>query len=270
MPLKIKSISRLTIIFILAVVLSGSILTWFSINNISNLKELTEKRILEEQRKLSARFSAAIQENINKVTACINKEIKLVGALMDSMNKTTAGNDFIIQPFILKKNGEFLYPNFTGIPENQPEAKYSDRFRSALSSGENAEFAEKNPEKAKGFYFSCLYYSTGSSDSVKTLNALGRILTKLNDKNKAITYYNSIFSDYFALTDENGIPYSCYALPQLLKITDPENREKILPAVVSFLEETDSGKIPLNFNTEDLLMNVTEWLRENTIDNPEK
>ena len=57
---KQKPASRLTIVFILAVVISGSILTWFSINSISNLKELTEKRIFEEQRELAERFSTEI------------------------------------------------------------------------------------------------------------------------------------------------------------------------------------------------------------------
>ena len=61
---KFKSVTRLSIVFILAVVISGSILTYFGINNISNLKELTEKRILEEERELTARFILALQLEI--------------------------------------------------------------------------------------------------------------------------------------------------------------------------------------------------------------
>jgi len=72
---RFKPASRLTIIFILAVVISGSILTYFSINNISNLKELTEKKIFEEQRELSARFTDAIQIKIENVTAGFRNEI---------------------------------------------------------------------------------------------------------------------------------------------------------------------------------------------------
>ena len=194
---KLIPASRLTIIFILAVMLSGSVLTYFSINNISNLKELTEKRILEEQRELSARFSTAIQNNIEKVTAGFNNEISLSPALKDSLLKRTSEYGFIIQPFILKNNGQFLYPNFVGIPENPSEEKFSSRFKSAFRTGEEAEFVEKNLGKAKGYYLSCLGYSTGSSDSVKALNALGRVSVKLNDIKDAITYYNLVISDYF-------------------------------------------------------------------------
>ena len=91
-----KPVSRLTIVFILAVLFSGSILTWFSINNISNLKELTEKRIIEEQRELSSRFSSAVQRNIEKVTTGLNKEINLFDVLKDSVKRIAAGNIFII------------------------------------------------------------------------------------------------------------------------------------------------------------------------------
>jgi signal transduction histidine kinase len=267
---RLKPASRLTIVFILAVVLSGSILTYFSINNISNLKELTEKRILEEQRALSSRFVAALQNRIEKVTKDLIEEIGQSTVLKDSLIKRASEYNFIIQPFILKNNGQFLYPNFIGIPENSPEAEFSSGFRSAFRTGEEAEFAEKNPGNAKSYYLDCLGYSTGSSDSVKALNALGRISVKLNDIEDAITYYNLIFSDYFTVTDENGLPYVYYALPQLLKITNPDNREKIFRVVEFCLEKKETGSIPLNFNTEELLIFVTDWLKGNYSDNQDK
>ena len=72
---RIIPFSRLSIVFILAIVLSGGILTYFSINNISNLKELTEKRIIEEQQLLSSRFSIALQDNLGKVSAGLKNDM---------------------------------------------------------------------------------------------------------------------------------------------------------------------------------------------------
>jgi signal transduction histidine kinase len=267
---KLKPSSRLTIIFILAVVLSGSILTYFSINNISNLKELTEKRILEEQRELSARFSTEIQNNIEKITHVLNVEISLFDVLKDLLIKRTSEYDFIIQSFILKNNGQFIYPYFIGIIENTPETEFSSRFRSAYKAGEEAEFTKKDPGKAKSYYLSCLGHSTGSRDSVKALNALGRASIKLNEIEDATSCYISIISYYFHVTDENGFPYVYYALPQLLKITNKENREEIFPTVESCLEKMEAGSIALNFNSEELLILVTNWLKVNTSDTSEK
>jgi signal transduction histidine kinase len=267
---KLKPASRLTIIFIFAVILSGSVLTYFSINNISNLKKLTEKRILEEQKELSASFSAAIQNKIDKVTAGFENEINLSGLIKDSLIKRASDHDFIIQPFILRNDGQFLYPNFIGITENPVEAKFSGRFRSAFRTGEEAEFAEKKPEKAKNNYLLCLRLSTGESDSVKALNALGRISGKLYDVEDATFYYTSIISEYFTARDENGLPYPYYALPQLLKITSENNAEKTLSVVGFCLGKMESGSIPLNFSTEELLILVTDWLKEITFSNKER
>jgi signal transduction histidine kinase len=270
MNLRFNPASRLTIIFILAVMLSGSILTYFSINNISNLKKLTEKRILEEQRELSSRFSTAIQSNLEKITAGLIAEIGFFPALKDSIVKRTSEYDFIIHSFILKSDGQFLYPNFTGIPESPSGKEFSDRFKTAFRFGEEAEFAEENPAKAKGHYLSCLGYSKGSNDSVKALNALGRASVKLNDVKNAMTYYNLVISEYFPVTDENRLPFIYYALPQLLKITDPDNYEEIFPKIEFCLRKMESGSIPLNFNSEDLLILVADWLKEIPLSNKER
>ena len=147
---KLKPASRLSVVFILVVVLSGSILTWFSINNISNQKVLTEKRILEEQREFSVRFSEVLQKEIENVTAGFINEISPVALLKDSLAKKTADCDFINQAFILENNGDFLYPNFTGISETLPAQKFSNRFKTAFRKGEKAEFAEDNFHKRLG------------------------------------------------------------------------------------------------------------------------
>jgi len=44
--------SKLFVIFILTVIVSGSILTYLSITNISNYRELLEKKVSEEQAKV--------------------------------------------------------------------------------------------------------------------------------------------------------------------------------------------------------------------------
>ena len=97
MSYKLKPVTRLSIIFILAIVLSGSVLTYFSINNISNQKELTEKRIIEEQRELYTRFSAALQNKLNTIIAGLGNEDDQTGLIKDSLIKRALEFDFIIQ-----------------------------------------------------------------------------------------------------------------------------------------------------------------------------
>lgn len=89
---KSKPASRLTIVFILAVVLSGSILTWFSINSISNLKELTEKKIYEEQGELAERYRTEIENKINNTTFNFRDEITPNERLRDSLIRSSDKN----------------------------------------------------------------------------------------------------------------------------------------------------------------------------------
>ncbi len=265
-----KKTSRLSIVFILAVVISGSILAYFSINNISNLKNLTEKRILEEQRELSSLFIEAIQNKIETVTADFKNEIHPPDLMKDSLLKTATSYDFITMPFILKNNGTFLFPNFRDILENPIESKLSNRFKVAYQKAEKAEFTLKNFEDAKKNYLTCLNYSKGSIDSVKVLNALGRVSVKLNEYGNAINHYKLIISKYYLSIGKDGIPYIYYTIPQLLKISNPDNIEEIIPLIEFCFKKMEIGAIPLNFNTEELLILVKKWVTENSSKTPNK
>ena len=266
---RFKPISRLLIVFILAVVISGSILTYFSITGISNLKEITEKRILEEQHELSARFDDAIQKKIETVTLGIINEIKPAQLMKDSLIKTATSYDFITQAFILKNSESFIYPNFIEIFENISKPKFSTKFKSNFRKGQESEFFFKNLKIAKKQYFSCLRYSTGSDDSVKALNSLGRISVKLNEFENAISYYKPVILKYFSNLSEDGIPYVYFAVPQLLKITNPDTSEKIFPLIKIFIEKMEAGFIPLNYNTEELLTQIRKWLKKSSFNSLE-
>ncbi|TFG43232.1 MAG: hypothetical protein E4H43_01995 [Bacteroidia bacterium] len=267
MKSRFKPVTRLSVIFILAIVLSGSILTYFSINNISNLKALTEKEIIEEQREIYSRFSEALQNKIDTITTGLTNESEVIRNLLI---KRAAESDFIIQPFIVKSNGKFIFPNFEVIPERVYVPFFTERFNASFIEGEKAEFAEKNYPEAKQNYLSCLNYARGSIDSVKALNALGRIAVKLNDPEDAISRYSRILLNYPLLSDENGYPYVYYALSQILKIAGPANSEKSIPVIEFSVEKMASGIIHLNYSTGELLSQVTEWLKVNALNSPEK
>ena len=127
---KLKPFSRLTIIFILAVTIPGSILSYLSIRNITNLQELTERRILEEEEDLADLIYQKFQGKLSDI--CEEFE--------DYVSKTDEGDyasirfsdtiDLIENPFIIDQDGEFLRraryfhcpDNITcgTVPDNQP------------------------------------------------------------------------------------------------------------------------------------------------------
>jgi len=71
-----------------------------------------------------------------------------------------------MQTFSLSENnGQFIYPNFTGIQQISSNMMLSGQSLSAFASGEKAEFNERTFEKQDIIILSSLNYSSGSGDS---------------------------------------------------------------------------------------------------------
>jgi signal transduction histidine kinase len=257
---KRKTVSRLSVIFILVVVLSGSILTWFSINNISNLKELTEKRILEEERELASRFSVALQNQIESVSNGFQEPINPAELFIDSLIKAETKHHFIQETFLLKNDGTFLYPRFLDIPEASTPISHSDQFDSNFRKGETAEFREKNFDVAAQNYRSAMKYAKSASDSAKVFVALARVSIKSGDNEKAVQNYINLISNYCDLSDSNGIPYVNFALQQFTQIKDSSLAIQILQTSRECLEKMNTDEIPLTYQTKEILAQFSYWM----------
>ncbi|MBE0674122.1 MAG: GHKL domain-containing protein [Bacteroidales bacterium] len=258
----LKPAARLTIIFVLAIILSGSVLAYFSINNISNLKDLTEKKILEEQRVLSDRVLNAISTILENVTTGLNANKVPLTGLREKLVKRAGEYSFVRQSFIIQKNGQFIHPNFSNSLLPVSGIRSPEKYVSSFTAGETAEFAEHDLRKARSHYLAGLRFAARSSDSARALNALGRVAVKMTDYENAIAHYSLIITDYPQVTDESGLAYSLYALPQLLSITDQDNYTETLQAVRLNLEKMADGTIPLYYSTEELLGSIPEYLKK--------
>ena len=264
---RIKPATRLSIVFILAVVISGSILTWFSINNISNLKELTEKRIIEEERELFYGLQDSIQTKIDNLTTGFITEFDSTGFLKDFMLTAIAKNEFFTFPFILNKTGDFVFPNFIQIQETSKGYKSSNKYIANFKKGVKAEFINTDFNLAETCYLACLNHSDGGADSVKALNVLARLYVKSNNPEKALARYHSIISKYYSEPGPDGFPYAYFAMSQLIKIVDPSNTDKILSLFDSCLIKIEEGAIPLSYSTENLISGVNQWMEGNKLEN---
>ena len=255
--------TRLSIVFILAMVLSGGILTYFSINNISNLKELTEKRILEEQQALAVRFSTSLQKKIEQLTASLESGSYKDKKFTDIITSAEGDHEYVVQAFLIRDHEFFLFPYFTGIYDRSLEPALSYNFTVTFQLGERAEFAEHDPALAAEYYRSCLKLSGGAADSAAALNALGRVSVKTGEIEMATGYYISILRDYDLLTDRNGFPYAYYAVPGLMNHIGDRGRDEIIPVIENFLIDMEQGSVPLNFQSGEMLDLISEWSIEN-------
>ena len=267
MSSKKKSVFRLTVIFISAVVASGSILAYLSINNISNLKDLTEKRVLEEQEDLAGTISKNIQYEINDIADRFTETISRDNKDNIAAVKKIDTLDLVRNSFVINEDGKFLWPWFTDELEQKAAKVTSKSYGKNFTRAEREEFIEKDFTKASQLYLASLRVSTGNFDSVKSLNALARLSVKMDDGQKALTHYSTIISKYYSVSDRYGFPYVYYAIPQLIRISGPSNKEKILQEIEFCLSRMDAGDIPLNHSADNILSQVANWVDEQEIIN---
>jgi len=231
-----------------------------AINNISNLKELTEKRIQEEQKNLALTLSDHFEEEITDLAEKFSDywDRHNIGQADGMMLMDT----FVLieQVFLLDDYGNFIWPWFIDGFENRNIRKSPARFHTNFDQGERAEFIEKDFSKANSKYLSALRASTNNLDSVQSLNALARLSVKKEDGKQAFIYYSSIISKFPGICDSHGFPYVYYAMPQLIRISNTKNRDQILQEMQSCLVGMEDGRIPLNQSSLNILKQVNDWI----------
>jgi signal transduction histidine kinase len=257
---RFKPVLKLTIIFVFAVFISGSILTYLSINNISNLKELTEKKVTEEEKFLADQLSENFQEKLEDVAREFTKFVSKENIVDQHALKLSDTLDFVKEPFIIDRNGKFLWPWFIEELGNDEGNVQSTAYKQNFINGEKAEYIDLNFNKARVSYLASLKESSARADSARSLNALARVSVKMKNNRNAYIYYIAITSKYFSVLDKNGFPYVYYAIPQLLKIADTTNSEKVFNEIALCLSRMASGKIPLNYSTDEILTQISEWV----------
>lgn len=256
-----KSHKRLTLIFIVLVVITGSILTYLSISNIKNLRELTKKEVIDEEEKIIYDIAENFQHYLNQIAENI-----IPGALIDIIEfkiqlKELDVDPFISQTFILDSAGNFIKPYIAKIYTNiGPSSKL---FLKNYILGEKNEYQRLNYSRAELFYLTSLKFSTNIIDSTKVFNAIARVSLKKSNYDKSIKYYKVILDNYYKVVDDYNIPYVNYVIPQLLSVSNPAHITSIYNELHDLLKLLLEDKIPINSSTSDILKQITDWYIEN-------
>ncbi len=258
------------IIFLLTVIILGSVLVYLSINNISNYKELTEKRISEQERLLAKQFSSDFQNELEGLIANFNDlvhEDSLINIQQIKNIDTIVG---IKQTLVLNENGVYLWPHFVFANVTPKNDNSSLTYLEKIKIAEGSEFIVKNYKNAEVNYLTSLKAARGKSDSAYVLNAVSRLYLKMNLHEKAFKTYSTILSDFSSTTNSSGFPYAYFSISQLLNLNDPTINDEVQNLLFLFLTDLSNGIIPLNHSTSNLLDQILEWTsqrkkNENTI-----
>lgn len=248
--------SKLIVIYILTVLISGSILTFLSINNISNFEELTEKRIREEEKLIVENYRDQFQVSLENLVSSLEK-IAYNDPLNIKHRAFILENELIDDYLTMDKNGVLLRPLFiqssTGKTFNNSSPYFLQKFKLA----ESAEFIHKDYIKSENAYLKSLRFAKSTSDSAKAFNALARVYIKKGDQKRAFILYKQMITDFNQTLNDFGFSYAYFSIDQLFKLTDTNLKKDKEEVVVNFLNGLLNNSIPYNNSTSDLVKKIS-------------
>jgi len=252
--------SKLALLFIIAILIPGSVLTYFSIQNISSQQDLTENKLLEEQayigRYLTDRFHEIVQNQALSFYANLDTSQTIVHESMAHLDTMK----FVAYSFVISQQGTFIRPNYydRSIPNNN-QIHYSNKLRRSFISAQAAEFEHTNYNKAAELYRHSLVDAQNKYQQASAVNGLARVLAKRGYYSESFRNYKLLVNDYSSIVDETGYPFSYYALHQLIQFYPRISIARILPEIYSILNYINMGHIPITENTIYLIQNLETW-----------
>jgi signal transduction histidine kinase len=255
-----RSSTRLSALFVAAILIPGCFLAYFSIQNVGSQKELAEKRLQEEEQRLAAELGAFLRDELTQTATAFFATAERVHPDFQEPVPPTDPRSYVGRAFSLDVAGRFLWPRYMEAGAAGEPASESTRFVALFSGAEAAEFRNRNPDEAARLYREAAGAARQPSTRAAAINGLARVLAKSGRSEQSVSRYELLLERYGSLRDENGVAFARYALHQLMRIRahDPTSVVGPLSALLSRLE---SGEEPLTDQTEPLLRDVEDWLK---------
>ena len=257
-----RSSTRLSALFVAAVLIPGCFLAYFSIQNVSSQKELAEKRLQEEEQGLAAELGAFLRDELTTAATAFFAAADKGRPDLQEPAPATDTRSYVGRAFSLDAAGRLLWPRYIDARAAGEPASESAPFMVLFSGAETAEFRSNNPDEAARLYREAAATARQPPMRAAAINGLGRVLAKNGRTEQAISQYELLLERYSSLRDENGATFARYALHQLMRIRAHEPTTIVGP-LSTVLARLESGEEPLTDQTEPLLRDVEDWLKRN-------
>ncbi|MGD9347534.1 MAG: HAMP domain-containing sensor histidine kinase [Candidatus Aminicenantes bacterium] len=252
-----RSHRKQILLFLVTVLLPSLVLIGLTVRMIGQEKELTQKRMAEERRRVAREIGQHFLvrlESIKLQEASVVSEAQFLPAEMNYVNPEVV--------LIGQVDGQQLVLPWERNRQSENAKRYlsDSEFTRKIRQAETEEFARKNPKKAARLYQLALNSAKYSIQKGYARLLLARTLSKSSQDANALANYREILSWPFTLKDEYGIPLSLYAAGRLLELGED------CKAVLSHIQEeiqkerwlSPSGSYLLLALIEDFLLNAPE------------
>ncbi len=269
--LTVSPLSKLTILFLFLFIIPGLILSYLSIQNIANQKELTEKRLLEEQNELATNLARQFEKRLYEYTVTFFKITDSLHTKLPPSISVLDSLDLVAQAFIVDNQGQFIWPYY--LHESQIKVLHpkSQKFLNVFTKAEKLEFTKTDLVGATQAYRNAFKIAKNQAEQAAAINGLARVLIKRGLNRQAQNHYRILAEQYGTEIDHEGIPFAYYSLHQLIR-KDIFSPDKAIYKDVEFiLSYLNRGKIPLTEHVELLIKELSRWTaRQDFLDQQSK
>ena len=213
MVMKSRGHRKQILLFLLAVILPSLVLVVFTLRMISQEKELSQKRAVDERHRLAGEIGQHLLVRLEKVKLQESSPAA-------NWNQLSAKRDYVSSEVVLiglVEGDRLLLP----WEENQNSEEFrrllsSSDFARKIRNAEKEEFAKKDFNRAAQLYRQTVKTAHEPVQKGYARLLLARALAKAGRKKEALSHYRRILDLPSGVTDEYGIPLHLYAAGRLL------------------------------------------------------
>ena len=209
-----RSHRRRIILFLVAIVVPSLVLVVLSLRMISQERELTEKRVLDEQHR---RASEIRQELVTHLERIKLKQVRALATQTNGITRIDYGDPELVFVASVENNQLVLPWDENRAAEEFQQLLAEPQFARRIHQGEQEELEAKQFAKAADSYRQAMSQAHASAQAAYAQLLLARSLAKSQQQSEAIVHYKKILALPSELVDEQGVPFSLYAAGLLLE-----------------------------------------------------
>jgi signal transduction histidine kinase len=255
--MKGRSHRKQILLFSIAVMLPSLILIFLTIRMINQEKELSQKRMVEERRRIANEIGQHLLVRLEN----IKLQETAASANSDSLPAEIIYSNPEVELLCPVENRQLIFPwEKNSELEKNRGVLIQSKFMQKIRQGERAEFVEKNLNRAANLYSQSLNSVKEPVQKGYAQLLLARSLFKSNRKREAISNFRKILELPYSVTDEYGIPFSLYAAGRLLEIGESSGD------VLNSIQEKLNDRYWLAPGAAYLIQNLLDGMPDNVLD----
>jgi signal transduction histidine kinase len=208
-----RSHRRRIVLFLVAIVVPSLVLVVLSLRMISQERELTEKRLLDEQHRRTSEIRHELLTHLERIKL---KQVRALAAQPNSITAADYGDSELVFVGFVENNQLVLPWEQNRAADEFQQLLAEPAFAQRIQQGEQEELAARQFGKAAGLYREAMRMARKPAQAAYAQLLLARSLAKSGQQSEATANYKDILALPSELVDEQGVPFPLYAAGRLL------------------------------------------------------